>query len=86
MATFKGVIFANRQAFQGVETAVWNHYKAKYPNKGVTSKWSNGIDSLNDNKVLMQVDERVMDFPWNPHAVVDVDITDTKWFNQNPIP
>jgi len=83
MATFKGVIFANRTAFQGVETAVFNHYNAKYPNHGVTSKWSNGIDSLNDTKVLMQVDERVMDFPWNPHAIIDVDTTNTKWFSQN---
>ena len=86
MATFKGVIFANRQAFYGVETAVWNHYKAKYTNHGVSEKWSNGIDSLNDNKVLMQIDERVLDYPWNPYAIVDVDTTDLKWFNQNPIP
>ena len=84
MATFKGIIFANRQVFDGVETAVWNFYSAKYPNHGVTNKWSNGIDSRNDTKVLMVVDERVMDFPWNPHAVVDVETTNPKWFDQNP--
>ena len=81
MATFKGVIFANRQAFEGVENAVWNFYSAKYPNHGLTNKWSNGIDSRNDNKVLMQVDERVMDFPWNPPPTMRV----TPLFNPSPL-
>jgi len=81
MATFKAVIFANRTAFEGVETSVFNFYKAKYGDVGLTNKWSNGIDSLNDTKVLMPVDERVLDYNWNPHAVVDVSTDDTKWFN-----
>lgn len=86
MATFKGMIFANRTAFQGMETAVFNYYKAKYPNYGITSKWSDGIDSLDDDKVLMALDERVLDYPsFNPYTVVDVETTDAKWFNQDPI-
>lgn len=84
MATFKAVIFANRTAFEGVETSVFNFYKAKYPKIGLTNKWSKGIDSLNDTKVLMPVDERVLDYNWNPHAVVDIETTDPKWFSQDP--
>lgn len=83
MATFKGVVFQNRQAFEGTQTAVFNFYKAKYNEIGVTSKWSKGIDSTDSNEVLMVIDERVLDFPWSPHAIVDVDTTDPKWFNQN---
>ena len=87
MATFKGIIFANRTAFEGMETAIYNYYKAKYSEIGITSKWSNGIDSLDDNKVLMPLDERVLDYPsFNPHTIVDVDTTDAKWFNQGETP
>ena len=86
MATFKGIIFANRTAFDGMETAIYNYYKAKYVNIGITSKWSNGIDSLDDNKVLMPLDERVLDYPsFNPYTVVDVETTDAKWFNQDAL-
>ena len=82
MATFKGIIFTNRTAFEGMETAVFNYYSAKYENIGITSKWSEGIDSLDDDKVLMPLDERVLDYPsFNPHTVVDIEKGDSKWFS-----
>ena len=86
MATFKGIIFANRTAFENRETAVWNFYKAKDKkiDTTVVKRWSKGIDSLDDSKVLMPIDERLKDFPWSPEVIVDVDTTDPKWFNQNP--
>lgn len=82
MATFKGVIFANRNAFEGVQTAVWNYFKAKEKklDLNVVKAWSKGIDSTDDSKVLMPIDERVEDYPWNPHAIVDIDTSDEKWF------
>ena len=87
MATFKGIIFANRNAFENKEAAVWNYIKAK--NKkidlNVVKRYSKGIDSLNDSKVLMTVDDRLNGFPWSPEQVVDIETTDPKWFNQNPI-
>ena len=86
MATFKGIIFANRTAFEGMETAVFNYYKTKHPDYGVTVRWSEGVNSLDDDKVLMQLDERVLDYPsFNPHTVVDVNVEDSKWFDQNPV-
>ena len=85
MITFKGIIFANRTAFEGVNTSVFNYYKAKHPDHGFTNTWSKGIDSLDDSKVLMPLDERVLDYPsFNPHTIVDIETTDPKWFNQNP--
>jgi hypothetical protein len=82
MVTVKAVIFANRTAFEGVETAVFNYLITNNKNidSTVVKRWSNGIDSTDDSKVLMVVDDRVLDFPWNPHAVVDVSINDPKWF------
>ena len=86
MATFKGIIFANRTAFEGMETAIFNYFKAKYSAIGITKKWSNGIDSLDDSKVLMPLDERVLDYPsFNPHTVVDVDTNDEKWFSNDAL-
>jgi len=91
MATFKAVIFANRTAFEGRVGAIWNFYLAKMQNRGVkvdtdvVKSYSKGIDSLDDGKVLMQVTEEVEDFPWSPEQVVEVDTTDPKWFNQDPI-
>lgn len=84
MATIQGVIFPNRQAFDGIETAVYNFFKAKFP-ENIATKWSEGIDSNDSNEVLMLIDERVMDFNWNPHAIVDIDTNDTKWFIQDEI-
>lgn len=76
----KGVIFQNRQAFQGMETAIFNFFKAKYP-ENLATKWSEGIDALDgSNNVLMIIDERVLDFNWNPHAIEDIDVNDAKWF------
>jgi hypothetical protein len=87
MATIKGVIFANRTAFNGVQGAVYNYLLAntKGIDTSVVKQWSLGIDSTDDTKVLMVVDERVMDYPWNPHAVVDINTDDPKWFPQNEI-
>ena len=86
MATFKGIIFPNRNAFENKQTAVWNYLKAKDKKIDLTvvKRWSNGIDSLDDNKVLMVVDERIDGFPWSPEQIIDIDTTDPKWFNQNP--
>jgi hypothetical protein len=90
MATVKGVIFANRQAFDGVQTSVFNYLLAQDTDgkidRTVVKQWSLGIDSTDDTKVLMLVDERVMDFPWNPHAVVDINTDDPKWFPQDETP
>lgn len=84
MNRFKGIVFPNRQAFEGKQTAVYNHFKAKHPNNQATN-WSNGIDSLNDNKVLMPLDERTLDFPWSPEIVVEIDKNDLKWFNNDAL-
>ena len=82
MATFKAIVFANRTAFDGLELAIYNYFKAKFPNDDVTTNWSNGIDSLDSNEVLMALDERVLDYPsFNPHTVVDVEKGDVKWFS-----
>lgn len=81
MAFIKGVVFNNRQSFEGFESAVFNFYKAKYPNS-LATKWSEGIDALDgSNNVLMLIDERVLDFNWNPHSIQDIDVNDAKWFN-----
>ena len=88
MAIFQGVIFPNRQAFEGKQGAVFNYYKAKDKNvdTSVVTSWSTGIDSLDDNKVLMQVDERIDGFPWSPEQVIDVSTDNPKWFDQNLTP
>ena len=80
----KGVIFANRQAFDGVQEAVYNFMKAKTPNN-IAVRWSNGIDSTNSSEVLMLLDERTTDFPFSPQQIVDIDTNDTKWFPQDEI-
>jgi hypothetical protein len=81
----QGVIFANRQAFEGKQEAVFNYYKARNTSNEATS-WSNGIDALDgSNEVLMLVDERLNDFPWSPEQVVEIDKNDTKWFPQDEI-
>lgn len=77
----KGVILPNRQAFDGLQTAILNHYYAKNPNmRGVIILWDKGINSKNSNEVLLLLDERVLDFPFSPHQVVDIDKNDSKWF------
>ena len=90
MATIKGVIFANQQAFEGTQTAVFNYLIAQDTegkiDKTDVEQWSLGTDSTDDAKVLMIVDDRVMGFPWNPHAIVDIDTTDPKWFPPSNIP
>ena len=80
----KGVIFSNRIAFDGVQEAVYNHFKAKHPNNPAT-KWSDGIDSTNSSEVLMLLDERTTDFPFSPQQIVDIDTNDTKWFIQDAL-
>lgn len=86
MATVKGVIFANREAFNGKHGAVFNYYKANISNFGNATKWCDGIDSTNSNEVLMIVDERLDGFPWSPEQIVDVDVEDEKWFPNVLIP
>lgn len=84
MATIKGVIFNNRQSFDGMQTAVYNYYLANVRDVDTTivKRWSDGIDALDGSgDVLMLVDERVLGFPWNPHAVVDISTDNPKWFN-----
>ena len=82
----KGVIFANRQAFDGKQTAVFNYYKTNVSNVDeLVTKWSEGIDSKTTNEVLMIVDSRLDGFPWSPEQVVDISLSDTKWFNNDTL-
>ena len=86
MAIIQGIIFKNRQAFNGKQGAVYNYYLSK--NKGVDrtviKRWSDGIDALDGSgEVLMLVDERISGFPWSPEQIVDIDTNDPKWFNNN---
>ena len=87
MATFKGIIFPNRNAFENRQSAVFNFYKAKTPklDDSVVKQWSKGIDSLDDSKVLMVVDERIELFPWSPEQVIEINTDNPKWFPQNEI-
>ena len=89
MATFKGIIFANRNAFAGKQTAIFNYYKAKTPklDTSVVKQWSLGIDALDgSNRVLMVVDERINAFPWSPEQVIEINTNNPTWFNQDVTP
>ena len=86
MSTFKGVIFVNKQAFDNVQTAVFNYLDASLSTeaKKIVTKWSNGIEAKDGSgEWLMPVDERIMEFPWNPHAIVDITKGDSKWFTND---
>ena len=85
MATFKGIIFANRAAFDGAITGKLNQYKAKTKdNYNLTTILANGIDSLDDDKVLLPINNRyIKQLDWNPNQIDDIDTNDPKWFNLN---
>ena len=83
METFKGIIFENRAEFTAFEGLICSYYKTKYNIDNPNACWSSGIDSLDDDKVLMTVDERVLDYPsYGVNEIVDVEKNSVKWFNQ----
>ena len=87
MATFKGIIFANRTAFEGTIAGKLAQYKAKTKETySITTSLSDGIDSLDDTKVLLPLNNTfIAELAWNPHSIEDISTTDPKWFNQQTI-
>lgn len=87
MATFKGIIFANRAAFDGAMVGKLAQYKAKNKETySITTELASGIDSLDDDKVLLPINNKYVELlDWNPNQIDDIETTDSKWFNNEII-
>ena len=71
--------------FNIIERDLFGYYKENNPltKSVIWCEEQKALDGSND--YLIQLDVRVLDYALSKYDVVEVDTTDTKWFNQNPI-